>query len=588
MMSVLYIHLCWFFFMLLAFLFSLVASLSLSYLSSSLYISFSLFSLQSYPFVVSFYLDWISSWFMTSVLLISTIVAFYSYNYMAPYSKPRYFIVLTTLFVLSMLLVVTMSDLFFLMLGWDGLGVVSFFLIVYYQNQSSVTSGIFTLLINRVGDRFFLVSIGLISYYSQDYFSWGYGVNSIIVLFLVITFITKRAIYPFSPWLPIAMAAPTPISSLVHSSTLVTAGLYLMMRFSSYLYSSYSLIVALTVLRLYTSFYAGINTIFEIDLKKLIALSTLSHLGFIGIAFSSGLIHLAFFHILAHAFFKSLLFITIGDIIINLNHSQDIRYLSSGSIYTPVSCWIMYVSLFNLLGLPMLRGFYTKDFVLESINYSSSSFLILFVIFLNIIFTYYYTYQLFFYSFSSNKVLPFQSFHSLSILHTTLLLALGVLTLAFPTILLRVIYSRTFYLAVPPSFKFFPIVANFLTFLSLLLFLKQLGFKNKTLSLYFSSIMFLSPFIITVMSNFYYSGVFKVVKSFELGLLNYSLNGFLPSIVFTLSKWLVYMCYPSPLRIVLFSFPLVLILFMFLLSNINNYIWLLLIKFHSGLNSLIY
>jgi NADH-ubiquinone oxidoreductase chain 5 len=134
------------------------------------------------------------------------------------------------------------------------------------------------------------------------------------------------------------MAAPTPISALVHSSTLVTAGLYLIIRFSTYLYSSYSLMAILLSLSLYTSFYAGLNTIFETDLKKLIALSTLSHLGFIGMAYSAGLLQLAFFHILTHALFKSLLFMTMGDIIINLNHSQDIRYLSSGAIYTPVSC----------------------------------------------------------------------------------------------------------------------------------------------------------------------------------------------------------------------------------------------------------
>ena len=112
---------------------------------------------------------------------------------------------------------------------------------------------------------------------------------------------------------------------------------------------------------------------FETDLKKLIALSTLRHLGFIGLAFSIGLVHLAFFHMLAHALFKSLLFMAIGDIMINLSHSQDIRFLSSGMQYTPTSCIIMYVSLFNLLGLPNLRGFFSKDLVLEIINYSEVS-----------------------------------------------------------------------------------------------------------------------------------------------------------------------------------------------------------------------
>ena len=202
------------------------------------------------------------------------------------------------------------------------------------------------------------------------------------VVFIVLTFMTKSAIYPFSPWLPLAMAAPTPISALVHSSTLVTAGLYLMIRFSYLIYRSYGLIKVLLIFRLYTSFYAGINAIFEKDLKKLIALSTLSHLGFIGIAFSVGLLKLAYFHMLTHALFKSLLFITMGDIMINLNHSQDIRYLSSGILYTPFSSLVMYVSILNLLGLPNLSGYFSKDLVLEIVNYSSaSSRLVLFFIF---------------------------------------------------------------------------------------------------------------------------------------------------------------------------------------------------------------
>jgi len=329
-MRILYIHLCWFIFIAFFLIVCFYIAFIISFMSTRLYISLPLFFITDSPFILSFYLDWMSSWFMFIIVLISTIISFYSYNYIAPYSKPAYFIVLTCMFIVSMLLVVTISDLFFLILGWDGLGVVSFFLIVYYQNQRSITSGLFTLLINRVGDRFFLVSIALLSYNYSDYFSWKYSVvSTLTIFFLVVTFITKRAIYPFSPWLPMAIAAPTPISALVHSSTLVTAGLYLIIRFSSFIYSSYSLLVVLLVLRIFTSFYAGMNTIFETDLKKLIALSTLSHLGFIGIAYSAGLIHLSFFHMLTHALFKSLLFITIGDIIINLNHSQDIRYLSS-------------------------------------------------------------------------------------------------------------------------------------------------------------------------------------------------------------------------------------------------------------------
>lgn len=197
--------------------------------------------------------------------------------------------------------------------------------------------------------------------------------NMLVISMLVITFITKRALYPFSPWLPLAIAAPTPISALVHSSTLVTAGLYFIMRFHYILYSSPQVMQYLFLARIFTSFYAGINTIFEVDLKKLIALSTLSHLGFIGIAFSIGLLHLRFFHLLVHALFKSLLFMTMGDIIINLNHAQDARYLSGGYFITPFSVFIMSVSLLNLLGMPSLRGFFSKDLVLETISYSNAS-----------------------------------------------------------------------------------------------------------------------------------------------------------------------------------------------------------------------
>lgn len=273
---------------------------------------------------------------------------------------------------------------------------------MFYQNQSSITSGLFTLIINRIGDCFFLVTIVMFYYTSFGLTPVHSRIPTFItIFFLLVTFITKRAIFPFSPWLPLAMAAPTPISALVHSSTLVTAGLFLMMRFSYILYSSFFITKFILILRVYTSFYAGINTLFEKDLKKLIALSTLRHLGFIGIAFSVGLIYLAFFHILTHALFKSLLFMTIGDIIINLNHSQDIRYLSTGMLMTPFSCLIMYVSLINLLGIPNIRGYFSKDLVLEMINYSNASSFLTFIVFSNVAFTYYYTYQLFFYSFQS-------------------------------------------------------------------------------------------------------------------------------------------------------------------------------------------
>lgn len=486
---------------------------------------FSIFSTVSLPFNVCFYFDYFSLRFMTVVLLISTIIIIYSYNYIRPYSKPYYFLWLTVLFVLSILMVITMPNLFFAMLGWDGLGLVSFFLIVYYQNQSSIVSGVFTLLINRLGDSFFLCRLILIFYSFPDftYFSSNL-IPSLLLLLLTLTFMTKRALYPFSPWLPIAMAAPTPISALVHSSTLVTAGLYLMMRYHYVLYESFYLIRCLFVVSIFTSFYAGLNAVFETDFKKLIALSTLSHLGFIGMAFSAGLLHLRFFHLLVHALFKSLLFITIGDIMINLNHSQDSRYLSSGFIYTPFSCFIISVSLVNLLGLPSLRGFFSKDLVLETLRFSNLSITIEIILYLNVIFTYYYTYKLFYYSFSPNKLNPYQLFHSVVPLHYVCILFLRFITLFFGTLFMSSIFPFIIFYPIPYSLKFLPLFLNSIIFMILFTFLVLPTLKTKYASAFFSSMLFLRNIIITLSSNLYYSILFTSVKSVEFGFINFTIN----------------------------------------------------------------
>jgi len=312
--------------------------------------------------------------------------------------------------------------------------------------------------------------------------------------------------------LPAAMAAPTPISALVHSSTLVTSGLFLMIRFSYFIYSLPYLLNLLLLVRIFTSFYAGMNTIFEKDLKKLIALSTLSHLGFIGIAFSCGLLYLAFFHMLTHALFKSLLFITIGDIIININHSQDIRYLSKGSLYTPFSSFVMLVSLLNLLGLPTLRGYFSKDLVLETLNYSYLSFMPFVLVFVNVFFTYYYTYQLFYFSFHSSKLFSYQLFHSPIFFHSFLIFILSLFAVSFGVFFINHICYSLIFLVVPSVLKFFPLFLNFSFLFLPLLFLKLFTSNNLFLNSYFSQIMFLTPFIMTLSSTIYLTFSYYFLK----------------------------------------------------------------------------
>lgn len=553
-MTSLYNHISWFLFLLCSLIVRLIFSIYLSFLGQSILFSFNLFDSNLLDLSVSFYFDFISSWFFSIVLLISTIIMIYSYNYISPYSKSGYFLWFTILFVLSILIVISINNLFFLILGWDGLGLISFFLIVYYQNPSSITSGLFTILINRIGDCFFLCSIIVFCYFSFDLTSFNYRLPRFLcICLLLLTFITKRALFPFSPWLPAAIAAPTPISALVHSSTLVTAGLFLIMRFSYFFYSSVSLINILVVVSLFTSFYAGLNTIFEKDLKKLIALSTLSHLGFIGLAYSTGLLNLAFFHMLTHALFKSLLFITIGDIIINISHSQDIRYLSKGFCLTPFSSFTINVSLLNLLGLPTLSGYFSKDLVLEGLSYSSVSFVLYFVVILNVFFTYYYTYTLLYFSFQSNKLSPFFLIHSPLLVHSLLMGFLSLLAVSFGIFFISHVYPILSFLAVPSSLKFLPLFINISFFILLFIFTRMLSSKRLFINSYFSQMIFLTPFMLTLMSKTYSSFTYSFNKSFEIGFFNNLINVLPASSLLSVGGLLYRQSMLNPLTMVLFS-----------------------------------
>lgn len=296
------------------------------------------------------------------------------------------------------------------------------------------------------------------------------------------------------------------------------------MRFSYYMYSCPILIKILLIASIFTSFYAGVNTMFEKDLKKIIALSTLRHLGFICISFSCGLVYLRFFHLLVHALFKSLLFMSIGDIIINLNHSQDIRYLSSGFTYTPLSCFIMNVSILNLIGIPSLRGFFSKDLILELLNYSSRRVFVVFVIYLNVFFTFYYTYQFFFYSFQRSKVNPYQLFHSIGVLHSSILLVLSVFTFNFSYIFFNFIYFSISFIPLILSFKLIPLVLNCLFFLGFYSLLRSPTINTKLTTSFFSSMIFLHFIAISVSSGVFFSLGNVYTKTTESGLYNYSLN----------------------------------------------------------------
>nr|USF17749.1 NADH dehydrogenase subunit 5 [Junonia orithya] len=359
-------------------------------------------SFNSMNIVMSILLDWMSLLFMMFVSLISSSVIFYSKSYMSSELNLNRFIILILLFVFSMILLIISPNMISIFLGWDGLGLVSYCLIIYYQNIKSYNAGMLTALSNRIGDVMILMLISwMVNYGSWNYIFYlnfmsnDYSMKVIGVL-VILAAMTKSAQIPFSSWLPVAMAAPTPVSALVHSSTLVTAGVYLLIRFNNLLFDMFFLKVLLLLSSL-TMFMAGICANYEFDLKKIIALSTLSQLGLMMSILSMGYGDLAFFHLLTHAMFKALLFMCAGVIIHMMMDNQDIRMMGGISMYIPLTSLCMNISNLALCGIPFLAGFYSKDMILEVVSMSNLNLFVYYLYYVSTGLTMFYTVRLLMY-----------------------------------------------------------------------------------------------------------------------------------------------------------------------------------------------
>ena len=317
-------------------------------------------------FVIVF--DFISLMFIFTVCLISRSVIIFSVRYMANEKYFSRFIGLVLSFVFSMGLLILRPNRISILLGWDGLGVTSYLLVIYYQRDKSYNAGIITALTNRLGDVGLLLCLALmVKFGSWNFFIFLRDKKFVLIItILIFARITKSAQMPFSAWLPAAMAAPTPVSALVHSSTLVTAGVYLLIRFNHILIS-FRLLKYLLCIGIFTMFIAGIRAMFETDIKKVIALSTLRQLGVIIIVIGAGLPLIGYFHIISHAFFKALLFMCAGIIIHNFKDYQDIRIMATRQKFIPFTLRVFIASNLSLCGLPFMAGFYSKDLILEII-----------------------------------------------------------------------------------------------------------------------------------------------------------------------------------------------------------------------------
>ena len=346
-----------------------LAAIRLGALKASLLLDFHLFRFNQFSLNVPVYLDCFSTAFLGSVSIIAGRVFIFSTSYISGEKYFTRFHLLVISFVVSIAALIVCPRVVALLLGWDGLGVTSYLLVIYFQNAKAYGAGLITALTNRIGDVLILFAIAIFSELGTR-FLWQPaipGLGGRIVVLMALAAITKRAQVPFSAWLPAAMAAPTPVSSLVHSSTLVTAGVYLVFR----LRGNNALRFRLFVIGVATILMASLSALWEIDIKKIVALSTLSQLGLMFSAMGIGLFNVAFFHLLTHAYFKALLFITIGNSIHLSNDYQDLRKVGLCASSLRPTLRFALVANVSLCGIPFIAGFYSKDLILEIIRINS-------------------------------------------------------------------------------------------------------------------------------------------------------------------------------------------------------------------------
>nr|YP_009681527.1 NADH dehydrogenase subunit 5 [Septifer bilocularis]QDO71939.1 NADH dehydrogenase subunit 5 [Septifer bilocularis] len=348
---------------------------------------------ESFVFSFGLIFDSLSIGFVGCIMLISGSVFVYSIWYMDNEVFFKRFIFLVYLFVLSMMFMIMTCNLVSLLIGWDGLGLTSFLLVCYYQNNKSLSGAMLTALSNRVGDVFILFSIC----FFMNEGGWSlYSYNSMMYMFyfcLIILFagMTKSAQMPFVAWLPAAMAAPTPVSSLVHSSTLVTAGVYLVLRSYGCLVHSPVSFLILKFLSIITLVLAGSSALSVVDLKKVVALSTLSQLSVMMFSISIMLPFISFFHLVTHAVFKALLFLSAGCFIHSLLNCQDYRMIGSGWKLVPFTSVAMICANMSLCGVPFMSGFFSKDLIIEMSVMGGDVFFIYFMELLGFFFSSWYS-----------------------------------------------------------------------------------------------------------------------------------------------------------------------------------------------------
>nr|AKK32525.1 NADH dehydrogenase subunit 5 [Henschiella sp. PJ-2015] len=454
-------------------------------------------SINSCSMLMTFLLDWMSMMFVSCVFMISSMVILYSEDYMEGDLFKYRFLYLILLFIFSMFMMIMSPNLLSILIGWDGLGLVSYCLVIYFQNFKSYNAGMLTILMNRIGDVGILLSISwMMNFGNWHYLYYMYMWDSWMFYYLILLVLagfTKSAQIPFSSWLPAAMAAPTPVSSLVHSSTLVTAGVYLLIRFNNLLMNID--LKVLLFLSLFTMFMSGIGANFEYDLKKIIALSTLSQLGLMMSILFLGFYNLSYFHLLTHAFFKALLFLCAGMVIHNMNNSQDIRHMGSLFYHMPFTMSCFCISSFSLCGFPFMSGFYSKDLILEIYLMNDNNIFYFFIYYLSLGLTVMYSFRLIYYSLNFYMMGYNMQMYMESYIMNVSMLILVFFSIFFGSMLMWLMFDFIEFIFLDFNLK---ILSMFMLLLGMIL-----GYSN-----------FMNNFLYMIYSNFYFKLMFSMYMIF--------------------------------------------------------------------------
>jgi len=337
---------------------------------------------------VGFLIDSLTAMMMVVVTFVSLMVHIYTIGYMEEDDGYNRFFSYISQFTFSMLMLVMSNNLLQLFFGWEAVGLVSYLLIGFWFNKpTAIFANMKAFLVNRVGDFGFILGIGLIAAYtgtlnySEIFAKSGelgalafpgtdWLLITVICICLFIGAMGKSAQFPLHVWLPDSMEGPTPISALIHAATMVTAGIFMVSRMSPLFELSDTALNFILIIGAITALFMGFLGIIQNDIKRVVAYSTLSQLGYMTVALGASAYSVAVFHLMTHAFFKALLFLGAGSVIMGMHHNQDIRWMGGVRKYMPITWITSLLGSLALIGTPLFAGFYSKDSIIEAVHFS--------------------------------------------------------------------------------------------------------------------------------------------------------------------------------------------------------------------------